>query len=252
MSFSDSLGGVMKTLKSNAPEILTALGVTGVVTTAYLTAKASVQAEKMIERQEAVGGVASEPKQRLKEHAKLTWKLFVPPAISGAVTITAIIASQKASSRRTAVAVTAYSVVERAFSEYKDKVVETIGETKEQKLADEIAQEKVTKNPPNGNVIIIGTGQVLCCELESGRYFRSDMETLRRAENDVNQQAITGMGRVSLDDFYDLVGLPHTKNSDMSGWDFERNMHLIFSTVLDPHGEPCLAFEYNYVKPLYD
>lgn len=260
MSLSDIFTSVAKTFKSNAPEILTAVGVTGVVTTSYLTAKAAVKAAKLLDQEMAnvVNGAQLRPplwtvdkKERVKHDVKVTWKCYIPPVVSGAVTIACIIGSQKSSSRRTAVAVTAYSLTEKAFSEYREKVVEQLGDTKEQKIRDEIAQEHVTNNPPR-DIIIVGEGNVLCREEHTGRYFRSDIETLRRAENDVNSMALNGLSKVSLDDLYDLIGLPHTSKSDLEGWDFEKNMHLQFSTTLTPNGEPCLVFEYNYVKPLYD
>lgn len=250
MALSDLISKAAKTLKINSPEILTALGVSGVVTTAYLTAKASFKAEQMINADEAKGGVSSDRNQRIKERTKLVWKLYIPAGISGATTIACIIMASKSNSRRTTAAVTAYSLTERAFSEYRDKVVEQIGAGKEQKLRDDIVQERVARSHPESKeVIIVGTGHVLCCELYTNRYFRSDMETLRRAQNDINQKRLKEL-YVNLDEFYDLVGLPHTSNSDLVGWNFERQMELQFSTVLAEHGEPCLAFDYNYTKPL--
>ncbi len=48
MILSDIFTKTAKTLKSNSPEILTALGVSGVITTSYLTAKASFIAGEII------------------------------------------------------------------------------------------------------------------------------------------------------------------------------------------------------------
>ncbi len=75
------------------------------------------------------------------------------------------------------------------------------------------------------------------------------METLRKAQNDVNARVVNDM-YVTLDEFYDIVGLSHTSNSNNLGWDSTKLMELLFSTVLGEGGEPCLAFEYNYTKPL--
>lgn len=253
MNIKELLNTTGKFLKANSPEIFTGLGVSGVVTTSYLVARASFKAERIL-LAESVKDMdmmkdLPEPKEiPIKEQVKLVWKEYIPAAISGSLTVGCIILASKNHSKRTAAAFTAYSLTERAFSEYREKVVEQIGKGKEEKIRTEIAQESVTKNPPKGTVII-GGGHILCCELWTGRYFRSDMETLRKAENDLNA-LINNELYVSLSEFYGLVGLPETSNSDNFGWTSDKLMELTFSTVLGEGGEPCLAFDYNYIKPL--
>ncbi len=250
MTLANLLTKTTKTLKTNSPEILTALGVSGVVTTAYLTAKASVRASDIIRAVESNEGAHDDPKKRFKERVTNVWKLYIPVGISGAFTIGCIVGASKASGRRTAAAVTAYSLTERAFSEYKEKVVEQIGKNKEQTIRDDLVQDRVTKTQPGSKEIIIaGTGHVLCCELFTHRYFRSDMETLRKAQNDINVRVVNDV-YVTLDEFYDIIGLSYTSNSNGLGWDSSKLMELIFSTVIAEGGEPCLAFDYNYTKPL--
>lgn len=228
----------LQTIRSNSPEILTALGIGGVVSTAYLAHQAGVK----VSRDEDADPWASN-----KEKVQKYWKLYIPTAISGALTITCIVAASKGNSRRTAAAVTAYSLSEKAFSEYREKIVEQVGENKEQKLRDELAQAKVTEQPPK-EIIVAGSGTVLCCELFTGRYFRSDMEKLRKAQNDINNLVNNSL-YVPLDEFYYRIGLPNTSISGNIGWS-EKQMDLEFSTVLSDNNEPCLAFDYNYTKPL--
>lgn len=247
MKISEFFSKSKKKVKSNSPEILTALAVSGVISTAYLTAKASFQASKIIQDKENLGRITED---EAKVHDRLVWKCYVPPVLSGVLTIGCIIGSSKANGKRTAAAVTAYSLTERAFSEYREKVVEQIGKGKEQELRDTIAQDRVNKNPANSReVIIVGNGTVLCCELHTNRYFRSDMESLRKAQNDINAKIVNDV-YVPLDEFYELIGLPYTSSSNNLGWTSDKLMELQFSTVLSEGGEPCLAFDYNYTKPL--
>lgn len=244
MSLSTILTKLTKTVKSNSPEILTALGVSGVITTAYLAAKASFKS--------AVKLGYTDPKQGFKEDVKLVWKEYIPASIAGGLTVCCIIGASKSNAKRTAAAVTAYSLTEKAFSEYKEKVVEEIGKGKEQKIRDEAAQQKVTNNPPTGKeTLLVGPGYILCCELFTGRYFRCDMEKLQRAKNKINAK-INNELYVALDEFYELIGLPSTSNSGFIGWNSDRQMELLITTVLSDSGEPCLAFEYNYTKPLFN
>ncbi len=242
MNLKELANKVLKEVKSNSPELLTAIGVSGVVTTSFLTAKASFKAARCLGEES--------PYLSVKEKGKIVWKLFIPPAVAGTVTVGCVIGASKTSAKRTAAAVTAYSLTERAFSEYKEKVIEQIGKGKEQKIRDELAQKNVDGNPVGSKeVVVIGSGQVLCCELLTKRYFRSDMETLRKAQNDINAMLNSGV-YVTLEEFYDIIGLSNTSQSDHLGWESDKQMNLDFSTVLSDAKEPCLAFDYNYVRPI--
>jgi hypothetical protein len=240
MNISNLLHQLGQKVKSNAPEILTGLGITGVISTAVLAARAGNKAAAKLSEQD--------PWMSNKEKAKIVWPLYIPTGISGVVTIGCIIGSGRASGKQTAAAVTAYSLTERAFSEYKEKVVEQIGKGKEQKVRDEIAQDRVRANPPSAEVIIV-EGEVLCCELFTKRYFASTMERLQQAKNEINHRINNNM-YVYLEEFYDLIDLPYTSNSGNLGWDSDKLMELEFSTVLSENNRPCLAFDYNYTKPL--
>ena len=235
------LTNALKLLKSNAPEILTALGVTGVVTTAVLATKAAFKASDHLSQ--------FGPDLSNKEKAKETWKFYIPVGISGVATCACILCASKASNNRTAAAVSAYAVTQQAFTEYKGKVLEQLSVNKEQNIRDGIAQEKITATSGSREVIITGKGQNLCCELMTRRYFKSDMETLRKAQNDINAMVVNNF-YVTLSEFYDIIELPYTSVSSKLGWDSDKLMELEFTTTLSEDGEPCLAFDYNYTKPL--
>lgn len=252
MHLPDILKNGTQFLKSNSPELLTGAAVLGVVTTGYLAAKAAFTAKEIVQENEKDDVMmASLPNRRavFLHHAQHTWKLYVPAGVAGVVTIACIVGASKASAQRTTAAVTAYSLTERAFNEYREKVVEEIGKNKEEKIRGEVAQEVVTKTSTPQMIIVDGTGHSLCCELYTRRYFRSDMETLRKSMNTINAR-VNAQLYVPLDEFYDLVGLEHTSVSDKLGWDSEKQMDLVFAPVISESGEPCLAFDYNYVKPL--
>jgi PHD/YefM family antitoxin component YafN of YafNO toxin-antitoxin module len=247
MNLTHIVKSVEKALRDNSSTILTAVGVSGTLTTAYLAAKASFKASRMIDVNESKGGTADDRNQRIKERTKLVWKEYIPAAISVATTIGCIIGGAHLGARKTAAAYSLLTVSERAFDEYKSKVVEQIGENKEKALRTEIAQDRV-KNTPSP-MLVSGSNTVLCYEMHTGRYFNSDMETLRKAQNSVNAQALRE-NEANLNDFYYLVGLPTTSNSGAHGWTSDRLMDLNFSTVLSDDNRPCIAFEYNYVKLL--
>lgn len=231
-----------KLLHDNSPAILTAIGVSGTLSTAYLVGKASYDA--------GYDDAVNEFRHDVKEYVKRHWRLYIPAAISATITVGCIIAANRVGSKRAAAAYSVLSVTEKAFAEYKEKVVETIGERKERTVQDSIAQDRVNANPTAGrNIISVGPGNVLCNELYTGRYFYSDMESLRKAVNEINSRLNREM-YANLSDFYAIIGLPYTSNSNDIGWDSDKLLELRYTTVLSDDGRPCIAFDYNYTKPM--
>jgi uncharacterized protein DUF6353 len=243
MNLSDLAKKLSKFTVDNSPAILTAIGVAGTLTTAYLTGRASFKVAPILERE------SSENPLEPKEVFYLTWKAYLPAAGSAVATIVCIILAQRIGMRRTAALAAAYAISEKAWDEYKDKVIEKIGENKEREVRDELAKDKITGSPVS-EMIIIGAGSVLCFETFTGRYFLSDMETLRKAQNDLNYK-VQNDYYASLTDFYNLIELPRTDYSDEVGWNSDKLLELEFSTQLTEDGRPCLAISFK-VTPIRD
>ena len=139
----------------------------------------------------------------------------------------------------------AYSVSDKAFSEYREKVVEKLGQKKEQNVRDEIAQDRVTANPPTQQqILMVGDSEVICYDQFSGRYFNSSMETIKQGQNDTNYQIINE-GYASLNDFYDRIGLDHLNVGDEFGWSTDKPLEVKISTVLSTDQRPCISVDYH-------
>ena len=231
----------------NSPLILTVVGVTGTITTAYLTGQAAFRAADIIrDYKDEAQALTS-----FKEKVNVTWKEYIPAGAVGIITIVAIISANQIGTRRTAAIAAAYSLSDKAFNEYKEKVVEKLGQRKEESIRDELAQDRVDSNPAaSRGIIVAGSGEVLCYEQFTGRYFKSSMDELKAAQNEVNARIISD-NYASLSDFYDEMSLPHTSVSDEIGWNSDRLMELEFSTVLSDDGKPCIAIDYR-VSPVRD
>lgn len=234
-------------LSDNSPVLLTAIGVAGVVTTAYLTHKAALQADKIIREESGdnptnyADGFAG-----FREKAQLTWKLYIPPISSAAVTCTAIICANRIGTRRAAAVAAAYTISERAFDEYKSKVVEKIGETKERAVRDEIAQDRVTRDLGTHGEILEVDGKVLCHDAYSGRFFYSTVETVNKAVNDLNRDMLENFdGSCSISDFYDKIGLSHTSISDTFGWNAGEPLAIAWSTCATKDGRPAMSYDFQ-------
>ena len=235
-----------KLAADNSPLILTALGVAGTLSTAILTGKASIRAYQIIDEVERVEGVHADPRVRLKERGKLVWKEFIPPVVSLAGTISCIICANRIGTRRAAAMAAAYAISQDTFTEYKTKVIEKIGEGKERAIRDDIARDRVMKNPPPTKLIVTDEMKVICYEQYTGRYFMSSMEDIKFAQNEINYTIINN-NYASLSDLYDLIGLNRTSISEEVGWNLDNPLEITFSTVMSEDNRPCLSFNYKVV-----
>lgn len=235
--------------------ILTGMGVSGVVTTAYLTGRASFKAAEIIEKDRASRKEKHLPISKdlvsdssfdldFKEKAKLIWPLYVAPVSVGATTITAIVMANHVASKKIAALAVASGISDRALQEYKAKVIEKLGEKKEMTIRDEIAQDRVNATA-NKEVLVIGAGDVLCFDMMTGRYFQSTVEKIRQAENKINYEILNHM-YASLSSFYDLIDIPPTPYSDTVGWNgLTDRFEVLFSTVMSPDQRPCIAIDFT-------
>lgn len=240
MSFTSILKSAERFVTDNSAVILTTVGVVGTVATAVLTARSTVLA---LDHLEEVGAKDAP----FKEKVRLTWVAYLPPVMTGCGTVAAIIFANRIGSRRVAALAAAYSVSDKAFSEYRDKVKEKFGEEKEVAVRDEIAQDQVTRTRGSED-FYLEDGETLCLESYSGRYFKSSKEAIAGAVNHVNN-IINHEGYASLGEFYGWLGLDRTDVSDDLGWNVDKMLDVSYHGTLTPSGKPCLAFSYD-VTPI--
>lgn len=249
--------GIQKAASKKSPEILTGIGIAGMITTTVLAVKATPKALELIENEKESKKEDSDDKPGLNavEVVKVAWKPYIPAAITGVVSVACLIGASSVSARRNAALATAYQLSTNALTEYKEKVVETIGEKKEKGIREKVAQNKVEQHPVSkSEVVITGRGDVLFLDPVSMRYFTSDIETVRRIVNDINYRMTSGMEEyISLSEFYDEIELSHTSTSDDIGWNLYRDgqLRVDFHPTVAEDGKPCLMLDYG-VSPRYD
>ena len=247
MPWTNLLHQAGRIISNNSPNLLSGIAVTTSVATAFLAGKASFAASAEIRHEALTRELTQVEPEPLttKDKIMMVWPHYIPAAVTGTTTIVCIIAANRIGNRRAAAMAAAYAMSREAFAEYKEKVVEKLGESKEQKLRDEIVQDQVDRNPVRNNeVYITNNGEVMCYDTITGRYFKSNVESLRKAENDINRQIIHDM-YASATDFYSLIGLPSTPYSNEVGWNHEYPFELKFSTVLSEDNIPCIAINYE-------
>ncbi len=247
--FKGIIHGVQTAMKKHSPEILTGIGIAGMITTVVMAVRATPKAILLLEEKKEEKG---EEKLTVPETIKTAWTCYIPSTIVGSVSILCLVGASSVNFRRNAALATAYTLSESALREYQEKVVETIGEKKEQSVRDAIAKDKLDKDPVTRREVIITTkGDTLCYDAISGRYFKSDIEKIKKAENELNRRMRDEMF-ISLNDFYYEIGLSGTDLGDELGWNIDKGyIDLDFSSQLAEDGTPCLVIRYS-LSPQYD
>lgn len=255
--------GVKIGFDKHSPEILIGLGIASAITSTVLAVKATPKAMQLIENEKS-----RQNKKLIEESAwpncgqitkltpadvfKTTWKCYIPAAISGTASVAFLLGSNSVHARRNAAIATAYKLSETALTDYKKEVIETIGEEKAKLIQDKVAQKHVDEHPVSNNqVIIAGSGKQLCYDGISGRYFESDIQTIRAAVNTINETMVYEM-YASLGDFYNEIGLPPTTLSDELGWNLDDGqLEISYGSAISDDGRPCITLDYH-VAPRYD
>lgn len=260
MDITKFINGLGKSMDRNSPAILTGMGVAGLVGTVVLAVRGTVEAYKALSAE--ANFRADEFSEQTGEHqgaypgdfttkeiVEITWRHYIPTVASGAFTIACMVGSNHISSRRNAALVSVLTLTETALREYKEKVSEKFGEKKATQVEDEIREDRLKANPvENTTIILTGKGEHMFFDSFSGRYFKSDVETIRRLVNDFNQKLIQCAPMfLGINDFYDELGLERIELGDEMGWSAEDNMLDVrtSSAKMIKDGTPCGILEYR-------
>lgn len=249
--------GLKRTIKSAervltkySPGILTGIGIVGMIGATFMAVKATSKALYLIETQKEESEVEE---LTPVETIKTCWKCYIPATLTTVLSAVCLIGASTVSAKRNAALATAYSISEAALREYQEKVVEVIGEKKEKAVRDAVAKDQIERDPVTKSevVIIDSNSNTLCYEPLSGRYFKSTIDKIKKAEIKLDRQMIQEM-YVSLNDFYWEIGLDGTDLGDQMGWNLSKGyMDLSFSSQLADDGTPCAVIVYG-IPPVYD
>ena len=239
----------------HAPTILTFSAVGGVGMTAWLSARSSIRVQDICLELE----YTSDHKPTRKEKIKASWRELIPPVVMGGATIACIIFAHRIHLQRQAAIAAAYSVLSDKYHEYRQEVINEIGDKKENRIQDTIAQNKVNNTYTGLNIIQTRFGNVLFVDAWSGRYFYSSYDAVKTAALTITDIAQRDMC-ASLNEFYTALEIPQTEHCDLIGWNIaqvsDKSMTPIIPINTDrvvktptPEALPAVLVDYE-VEPI--
>ena len=245
------------TLKKHSPEILVVTGVVGVVGSAVMACKATLKVDEVSAKAKdkldriheakehgatAVGKEYTE--EDYKKDLTIAYvqtavdyaKLYAPSVVLGTLSITAILAGHNITRQRNVALAAAYTAVDRSFKEYRGRVVERFGEALDKELRYNIQTkevEEVVVNEDGTESVITKTVEVAGPTEYSdyARFFDDGcigwtknpeynlmfLKDQQRYANDMLQSKRV----VTLNEVYDLLGIPRTKAGQQVGWVYD-------------------------------
>lgn len=230
------------------PEILMAMGISGLIFSTVWAIRATFKASNAIRDYKESKQI---DKITPKEAFKLTWKFYWPVAASTALSVPCIIAGNRVSSKRYAALAAAYTISEAALQEYQDTTREIVGEKKARQIQESVDAKKLEETYKGGNQIILtGNGESLFFEPLSGRYFKSNWNDISKAANELNASALGDMaGQITLNDWFRRLGLEDTEMGDEIGWDLNGNPNNLIDIEISSHitkdNIPCGSISYR-------
>lgn len=240
---------IQRLVKNNSPSLISAAAVAGVITTAVLTHRAALKSGPVLHQAKVMKNarlddpILDGDDLTPKEVVQAAWKVYAPPVLAGSATIACIIWANQVGLRRNAALIAASALAERAFSEYKDEVVHVLGEKKHDELQAKIAERRLAENPPSPSQVVIvdGSETQRCYDMWSGRYFRSDIETIRRAVNILNKDIIDGNMYADLNELYSFLHMDPVHGGQVVGWNVDNLCDVNFSPHMGEDGVVAIA-----------
>jgi hypothetical protein len=251
------LGKTKLSIKKASPEILIVAGTVGVVVSAVMACKATLKVESVVddtkekvqkineavERGETEAGLTYSPED--KQHdltilyaqtAVSLAKLYGPAVLMGAASIGCIIGSHNILRKRNVALAAAYATVDKAYKEYRDRVIEKFGEEVDRQLRFDTSKQTVTETVKDENgeektvekevdvVDDVITSPYSKFFDESSRCWEKDanynLMFLRRMQSMFNDK-LKANGYVFLNDVYDALDIERTPEGQTVGWVYD-------------------------------
>lgn len=272
-----SLGRGTLIVQKYSPQILTTVGVVGVVTSAVLASKATLKLEGIVDAAQDAIASAEELNSTLSadeysslDHKKAVTRVYMSSTISivklygpsvtlGVASIGCLLGAQGIMHKRNVALIAAYKTVEESFSKYRERVVEELGADKDfdfrngfrtEKVKDEETgkTKKLTHIDPNGISPYSRFFDELCPAWDkTGEYNLLFVRAQQTMANDILQ----ARGHLFLNEVYDMFDIPHSKEGAIVGWVLNGDGdNFVDFGLYDPNSDRAREFVNGFEKSI--
>lgn len=242
------LGRASVKAAEKAPTALVIVGAIGVIATAVLASKATLKVEPIVDELSVdLEGVKDLRKDRSEEAysaneynkdraviigqgALKIAKLYIPTAVVGVMTLSAVLGGHTILARRNAALVAAYKAIDSAYSRYRKTVQEQLGEegerevyrksvsdqtSEERDLNEKIRKDETRKESIPGYSQYARFFDETCSQWSKTPEY--NLTYLVTQQNYANNK-LQSRGHIFLNEVYDMIGIPRTQAGAVVGW----------------------------------
>jgi hypothetical protein len=230
-------------VKKHSPEILLGLGISGMVAAAIMASKATLKAKVVLDdTRERINEIKKLPDvQENQENLTLTYvyagldfaKLYGPAVGIGVLSMASILSSHGIMKRREVGLIAGYNLLAEGFAAYRKRVVDELGPDVdrnyrlgiyESSTNEKIVNEDGSVTKQKAKVMTVKdkttSGFAKFFDEYSTQWQKSaetNLYFLRLQQNHANDM-LRARGHVFLNEVYDMLGLPRTKEGTIYGW----------------------------------
>ena len=241
--------------KKHSPEILAVAGVVGIVTSGIMACKASTKLSGVIEETkeqldqvhdyvEKNGFSDKYTEEDSKKDTAIIYtqtavklvKLYGPAVILGTLSITAMLTSNKILRKRNIALAAAYTTVDKAFKDYRGRVVERFGEELDKELKYNLKSKEIEEINTNENGEETSVKKTVKAMnpndiSEYARFFDESCSSwnksqfhnqmfLKQQQNYAND-LLKAQGYLFLNDVYKMLGMDVAPYGQVVGWIYD-------------------------------
>lgn len=276
-------------VKKQSPHIFFVGGVIGTVASTVLACRATLKlSEKLDHIQKEIIGIKENNPELSNETAEVVWdyplnqyqkdlyyiyakgsldivKLYAPAVVVGVVSIGALTGSHVQLSRRNAALMAAYSVVQNAYEEYRNRVRDQLGEEKELALYHGEVAEKEEKGKKRKSIDPNKMSPYARFFDEYSPRWEKDPELNRlyvQCQQNYANNLLQARGHLFLNEVYDMLEIERSKAGAVVGWvirkDGEGDNYVdfgifeAFNSTFVNGSERSILLDFNVDGVIYD
>jgi len=292
LAVTSKMGRQMLQVQKHSPGILFGAGVVGVVASTVLACRATLHLEEVLLESKANLDDAKNLRETKPEvyteekfHQDRAYlyvrsivklgKLYGPAIVLGSLSVAALVGSHNILNSRNASLTAAYVTVEKAFDEYRQRVVGEVGEERELEIrhnSEKVSKTVEDKNGPKKKQVSVPGAN----PSKYAKFFDTDNANwdttpeynylFLRGQQTYANHRLQANGHVLLNDVYDALGMERTKEGCVVGWvkdSKEGDNYIDFGIFDNTDGamrvhdfvtgrEGCILLDFNVDGLVYD
>lgn len=273
-------------LKKHSPEILVITGVIGTVASTVMACKATLKVNDVLdEHKETVEKIhecaekypeeyTEDDKKRdlVATYGKTAVKfgtLYGPAVLIGAASVTSILVGYNILHKRNVAAIAAYTAVASDFKNYRNRVIERLGENVDKELRYNIQTKEIEEKVVNedGSETTVTKAVTVanpdyseftrCFDKNCIAYEKSAEDNMRflKCQQNYFNDLLKRRGHVFLNEVYDGLGFQRTKAGAVVGWIYDEECPIgdnyIDFGIFNINSEAARNFVNGYEKAIW-